>query len=80
MNLNSYPDLPDISGKSIVVTFVDGHTERIEAKQSMTISVGVSESFRVAIPAFRVAGVDLPTLEASFKWNESTKYYIRGLQ
>jgi hypothetical protein len=80
MNVNSYPDAPDFGGKNIVVSFEDGRTQLIEATQSVSIKVGASDALRVTVPMFRVSGVDIPPLETEFKWNESTKYYVRSIQ
>ncbi len=80
MVINYPEERPKFSNADLVVAFEGGKRSVLEAQQSMTIDVSASDSFTITVPAFRLNGVDFPQLEAAFKWNDSTKYYVRGLQ
>jgi hypothetical protein len=71
---------PLFLSKNVIVAFDNGRTDTLEATESMVIDVSASDSFTITVPPFRLKGVDFPQLEAAFKWNGSTKYYVRGLQ
>ena len=81
MNIYCDPHSPVFaSEKKIIVTFNDGNQIVVEPQQSVGISVSPSDAFTIAVPPFRVNGMEFPELVAAFKWNESTRYYIRGIQ
>jgi hypothetical protein len=80
MVINFPEEIPSFLSREVVIRFNNGKRVVLEAQQSIVFDVSASDSFTITIPPFRLKGVEFPQLEAAFKWNDSTKYYVRGLQ
>jgi len=80
MSIYSPSDQPVFRSPDVTLRLPDGTTKHFPATSPLAIHIGDADVFTLEIPEFEMAGHSFPKLEATFRWNASTRYYIRGIQ